>query len=273
MKLTTVATHCVKLYLRYALVFMGLLTVAACIPPGKLTAVVITKGEVCDTTTTNGLCGTALLDPVTIEVRGEGVCSEFKLDLGIGRFPLIEKNFDFGKGPKVYQQLYFSSGWPGPKTVTAEGTSNCVGKVTTGHHVFITSGSFREDLRISVNLPNQLCYAVPSAAPRPALRPNTTVKITSPANPKVNFGCSFNGCIYDADGKPGSSAPARFPFPGLREYSLVLQVGNQAAQGGTATQFITNQTGDLSICFNDDNYYNNTGGWQVNIFVDESRAN
>jgi hypothetical protein len=50
-------------------------------------------------------------------------------------------------------------------------------------------------------------------------------------------------------------------------------VGNHAEQGGTSASFVTNQPGDLLICQNDDFTYDNTGGWQVNIFVDESSAN
>lgn len=254
--------------LRYTIVSMGILSIAACDPPGKLTAVVITNGETC----TNGVCGTPILDPVRIEVRGEGVCPEFKVDFGYGAFPLVERNVDFKNGPKVYEQIYFSSGWPGPKRIVAEGVSNCVGRVTTEHRVFTVPGSTRENLTIAIANPTQLCYGVPSAAPRTALRKNTIVTVTSPASPKINYGCAFNGCIYDANGKPGSSATGNFPFLGLREYSLVLKVGNQAVQGGSSTTFTTTDSGDLLLCFNDNNTYDNGGGLQVDITIDERNA-
>jgi hypothetical protein len=214
-----------------------------------------------------------ILEPVRIEVRGTGVCGEFKLDLGNGGYPLVEKNFDFSQGSKVYPQIYFHNGWPGPKTVSIEGVTLCKGKVTTTHRVLTEANSTSEELNIPINNPSQLCYRVPSAAPRVPLRKNTTVRVTSPATPKVNFGCSFNGCIYDADGKAGTSAPSSFPYPGLREYSLVMAVGNQYAQGGRSESFVTTQSGELLMCFNDGNgVNNNSGGWQVNIFVDERNA-
>jgi hypothetical protein len=208
---------------------------------------------------------------VNIEVRGEGVCSEFKLSLGNGSFPIVDKNFDFSKGPRVYR-ITFELGFPCPKTITAEGVSNCVGKVTTLHHVFTVAGGFREDYQVAIANPTQRCYAVPSAGAKfPPLRPNTRVGITSPTTPKVNYGCTF-GCVYDADGKPGSAAPASFAFPGLKEYSLVLVAGNQTVQGGTNVNFVTNQTGELLLCFNDDIMYDNAGGLQVNVTIDESQA-
>jgi hypothetical protein len=96
------------------------------------------------------------------------------------------------------------------------------------------------------------------------------VHITSPPTQEVNFGCSFNGCIYDADGKPGSSAAAPFPFPGFREFSLVLRVGTQLFQGGKNAQFTVPVGGSLELCQNPINSAANiTGGWEVDIDVDE----
>jgi len=235
---------------------------------GKITGVAVTGGTTC----TGNVCGAAVVDPVTIEVRGEGLCDEFKLSLGNGSFPLPTNNVDFGKGPVVFPSLYFNLGWPGPKTITAEGVTNCAGKATTLHRVFSQPGSFREDWQVAIAQPTLQCYEVPrSGPPFPPLRKNTRVSITAATSPKVNFGCTF-GCIYDPDGKPGSAAPASFPYPGFREYSLILRVGNQTEQGGTSANFVTNQSGKLLICLNDDLTYDNSGGWQVNITIDESQA-
>jgi hypothetical protein len=106
------------------------------------------------------------------------------------------------------------------------------------------------------------------------LRSGTKVGIKTNPNPivKINFGCPFNMCVYDADGEPNSSAPASFPFQGLRKYSLVLRVGQQVVQGGTDMSFVTNQGGLLEVCVNDEKLDDNTGAWGIGIAVDESQA-
>jgi len=85
----------------------------------------------------------------------------------------------------------------------------------------------------------------------------------------VNFGCPLNSCIYDADGRPGSIADSRFPFPGLKEFSLVLRVGTQVVQGGTNMSFISTDAGKLEICLNDSTPEDNAGGYEIDIRVDE----
>ena len=66
--------------------------------------------------------------------------------------------------------------------------------------------------------------------------------------------------------------PGKLPFPGLRAYSLVVAVGNQDEQAGTDATFVATQGGTVFVCVNDDLLYDNTGGWQVTIAVDESLA-
>src|SRR5262249_18314960 len=114
------------------------------------------------------------------------------------------------------------------------------------------------------------CVGVPGSAP---LHPNSRVTVLSPATPRVNFGCGNNGCIHDADGVPGSSAVSPFEFPGFREYSLVLRLGGQNGQlmqGGRSAQFTTTTGGLLEFCQNNDRPQNNiTGGWEIDIRVDE----
>jgi hypothetical protein len=91
--------------------------------------------------------------------------------------------------------------------------------------------------------------------------------------PVVNFGCPLNACIYDADGRPGSSADNSFPFPGYREFSLVLRNGppnSDAFQGGKSATFTVGAGNILNFCenFNDPNA-NVGGGWEIDIRVDE----
>jgi hypothetical protein len=89
--------------------------------------------------------------------------------------------------------------------------------------------------------------------------------------PQVNFGCRFNGCIYDPDGRPGTSSAASFSFPGFREYSLVMRVGGATLfQGGKAERFTAPTGGGLEFCQNTDTPTANiTGGWQIDLKVDE----
>jgi hypothetical protein len=106
---------------------------------------------------------------------------------------------------------------------------------------------------------------------------NTVIQVSSPAtdnNLRINFGCWFGGCIYNADGSIGSKARASFPFPGYRDYSLILRAGGQVVQGGTNVSFVTtNQTpSDLEFCLNDDSLSDNHGQWFIKLVVDESQA-
>ena len=107
----------------------------------------------------------------------------------------------------------------------------------------------------------------------PPLHQNSFVHVTAPPTPVVNFGCSFNGCIYDPDGRPGSSAVSPFLFPGFREYSLVLRIGDDGAQfqgGKSATPFEVPGGGDLNFCMNIAQPDANIGGgWEVDVQVDE----
>jgi hypothetical protein len=88
----------------------------------------------------------------------------------------------------------------------------------------------------------------------------------------VDFGCPFAGCLYGIGGKPQSIAGSRFPFPGLREFSLVLRIGTQVEQGGFNVSFVANQTAPLELCMNDDLLSDNSGAWGVFLTVDESTA-
>jgi hypothetical protein len=215
---------------------------------------------------TAGVCGLPRLTTAEIKVSGQGVCS-FRLDLGNSRFIDLD-DYDFRTGPRTFR-FDFADGWPGPKTVTAFGKNGCLGRYSVLHHVFTTQT--QEDWKIGWAKPTLLCYEVPtpSGSNFPPLRPGTRVHITAPTMPEVQFGTWVH---YDPDGQPGSSAPPSFPFPGFRAYSLIVSVGSEIHQGGTNTTFTTVHGGDLLLCVNDDYLWDNQGGWQVNIFVDESQA-
>jgi hypothetical protein len=247
---------------------------------GLVTGMAVKTPKSCDTS--SNICGNMWSDNLIVEVTGKGLCSSVKLNMGDGTFDLVERDVDFDKGPWVIPIRYVAGQWSGPKTIRAEGVTNCSGKATTSHHVFLHQSASvpnRFDSVYSIGFvdPTLQCYAVPSGTggSMPPLRTNTKVTIKAP-NPtgvlRVNFGCLNNGCIHDVDGKPGSSAPAHFPYPGFRAFSLILTVGTQVIQGSTDVTFVTNQPGSLLLCVNDDQTYDNTGGWELEISVDESNA-
>ena len=255
------------------------LTLTAC-TAGNITGVTVTSRTVCDRDRPT-VCGAPRLDNVTftVEVTGQGTCGEASINFGDGSFSLVEKNVDFARGPWKITHNY-GGAWPGPKTIRVDGVSNCVGNVTARHVVFehdLGSGTFDERLRFGIvqdgtGAPFQYCHAFPRSSPLPALRPNTIVTVTSPPTPLIRFCPAPANCANTADGRAGSSAGAAFPFPGFREFSLVLAVGSQHVQGGASTTFTTTQSGELLLCFNDGNLLDNRGGWQLDVSIDESAA-
>lgn len=223
--------------------------------------------QVTNETCTGGICGLPRQTTAVIEVAGDGVCS-FRLVFGNGSFLPVD-DYDFSNGSRTVRFSGFAGSWPGPKTITAVGEKGCRGRATALHHVFTHETGTEEEWRVGINEPTQLCYAVPTPVPFAALRPATRVHITAGTTPEVAFGV---GVHYGPDGKPGTPAPPSFSFPGFRAYSLIVKVGNETFQGGTNTTFNVTQGGELLLCQNDDEWRDNRGGWQVNIFVDESQA-
>lgn len=111
------------------------------------------------------------------------------------------------------------------------------------------------------------CALVPNF---PRLRPGLTVNVRDADTALINVACCFGfGENVGANGRANSSAGAGFPFLGFREYSLVLRVGSQRAQGDWREKFTTNQAGPLEVCVNDDNLDNNSGGWGIDIRINE----
>src|SRR6266851_3835567 len=189
-------------------------------------------------------------------------------------------DIDWGDGEPVSQGVWVNlvpnpsqrtishtyTGWGGGKTVTVTATQNCDGKVNT--RVTMAPAVFQ----LGFNQPGtKACYTVPTMA---SVRMGNLVHITtiplarSPGG--INFGCPLGGCVYDANGKPGSVATAPdYPFPGLRAFSLVLRLGQQVAQGGTDVRFTAAETRSLESLVNDGNVTDNAGGYQIDVRVDQ----
>jgi hypothetical protein len=104
------------------------------------------------------------------------------------------------------------------------------------------------------------------------IRANSKIHVEDLRTAKMNFGCALGGCVYDTKGEPNSTAPASYPFPGKRKYSLILRVDQQAVQGDLQTDFTTDNAGSLEVCINDDVRNDNGGAWGLKINVDETQA-
>ena len=206
----------------------------------------------------------ALDVPVHFQLKGQGTCKNVKVDWGddtpadnlpiAGLLSLTNNDF-----------THTFKGWPGGKTVTAEATSGCEGKVSLKFSIEPSTLQFgwNRDQAGAITT----CFAAPNA---PTLAKHSLVHITSPARPVVNFGCPLNNCIFDADGRNPSSAAVPFPFAGLREFSLVLRIGQDVFQGGKDVRFTTASGGTLELCENADiNQTHESGGWRVDVHVDQ----
>ena len=201
--------------------------------------------------------------PVTVVVNGSGKCREMEIDWG-----------DSARSPATYVDLasrpQFTHSYEGGggKTVTVIAKAGCEGWVRTR---FVIEPSVFHLGFAQVQKPTaQVCSVVPNLQ---TVHPNTLVHISTPPGMAVNFGCPFNGCIYDADGRRGAIADSRFPFPGFTEFSLVLKVGTERFQGGTHTTFVSRESGFLEVCLNDSDPSNNTGGFEVDIRQDQLGPN
>jgi hypothetical protein len=204
----------------------------------------------------------AINTPVGVVVNGSGKCREMEINWGDGSRNTAQ-GVDLSLSP-TYTHTYV--GWGGGKTVTVAGKIGCEGTVNTRFTMepIVYSLGFNQVQKPTA----QTCNQVPNF---PGVSSHNLVYITTVpvTGYGIDFGCPFQGCRYDADGKPGSAADSSFPFPGLKEYSLVLRVSSQVVQGGTNMSFTTTDAGSLEICLNDTDMSNNTGGYMVNISVDQ----
>jgi hypothetical protein len=215
--------------------------------------------------------GCPMNQPLEIRVFGRAPCTLLEVEFGDGEKTEV-RNFDFAKSeedlqaPLVLTHTY--KGWPGPKRVKAAGVTNCAGTATTDFDLLTASGTPSYRLGFQQPVPTA-CTPVPGTKP---LRPGTLARVETTDVMATNYGCPLGGCVYGADGKPGSQAPAQFPFPGLREFSQVWRVGTQIEQGGSSASFTVRERGPLEVCVNDDNLPDNHGAWRVDITVDERNA-
>ena len=235
----------------------------------------------CNGATVNALQGVTLVPgqtvaldtPLKFELSGTGTCTAVDVDWGDGstevfNYPTgtIVLSGTSGSGVASRTMTHTFRGWRGGKTVTVKGRSGCEGQANTRFKIV------PETFSIGFAQPGtQVCNTV-STLPRIVSRSLvhvTTTPVTGPYSFGIDFGCAFQGCRYDADGKPGSSAAAPFPFTGFREFSLILRIVDQVEQGGTNVQFTTTKLGPIEFCINDDSLSNNTGGYQINVGIDQ----
>jgi hypothetical protein len=211
----------------------------------------------------------------TFVLEGKGTCQSVDVDWGDGTIetnviPVSGQRIEFETSNIETRYLLHSyTGWGGGKTVTVKG-NGCEGTVR---------GRFNADpstraIGWAQPAPAGTTGACQTSPGMPAMIARMLVKISvQPISgiPGINFGCFAGGCVYDPDGRPGTVAPASFPFPGLREYSVVFRVGSQVVQGGRETQFTTTAAGPLEFCLNDgdNDLTNNAGGLDVTISVDQ----
>ena len=196
--------------------------------------------------------------PVGFTVKGTGNCTLLHLDWGDAMSD-DQANVNFDASPSGVRFSHTYTGWGGNRIVTARGVTNCNGAPQAAVRVI-------PPFSLALTQPTATaCTPVPGVPP---LRVGQGIHLTTNADPavKIDFGCTFGGCVYDADGEANSVAPSDFPFPGLRKYSLVLRIGTQVAQAGTEAFINVKQAGPLEVCVNDSNLPDNSGGW--GLFID-----
>lgn len=209
--------------------------------------------------------------PVAFVVSGSGTCSGLSVDWGDAGTQQISRAIDFGDASTADQTFdHIFVGWGGGKTVTVTGVG-CEGTARTRFDMTPSP------LRLGFAQPGTDVCAMPANNSLPGLARGWLVTVTAvpiatpPYDRGINFGCPFSNCVYDADGRTGSVANGSYPFPGLREYSLVLRVGQSVFQGGSNARFTTTGSGRLEFCLNDadNNATNNLGGFDVTVAVDQ----
>jgi len=209
---------------------------------------------------------------LNIIISGSGTCGGVNVNWGdAGNTWDTFTNVDL-EARNVISHTY--TGWTGGKTITVEPQAQCSG---TARMRFTTTPSTMSFgwARLPSGMNPMVCFRVPSRSSpggiMPPLTANTLVRVMGTPSPQVNFGCRYNGCIYDPDGRPGTSSAAPFSFPGFREYSLVMRLGGATLfQGGKSERFTAPTGGTLEFCQNTDTPTANiTGGWQIDIKVDE----
>lgn len=209
--------------------------------------------------------------PLEIRIYGRGPCTLLEVEFGDGQKAevrnagLANSEAD-NQSPVVLSHSH--SGLPGPKQVRARGVTNCAGTATADFDLLMPDGRAAFVTGFQQPVPTA-CTPIPGIAP---LRAGAVIRVTTADVQTTNYGCALGGCVYGPDGRPGSSAAAPFPFPGLREYSQVWRIGGQIEQGGASATFTVRQPGPLELCVNDNQLADNRGAWRVEISADERNA-
>jgi hypothetical protein len=196
-------------------------------------------------------------------VSGQGVCGRIRVDFGDGASTELA-NADFSHDVQVSHSY---TGWGGPKTIRAETVENCIGQASNAIHVE------PEMKRFGIQMPGSgtACTIAPNVPP---VRAGSVVRIDAIGSPppQARFGCVGGICNWQGIDGSQTIAGSSFPFPGMREYSLVLRIGTKAYQGGDGASFVADNTGPLELCVNDSVFSDNAGAWGVGVTVDESNA-
>jgi len=210
----------------------------------------------------------ALGTPLRFVLGGVGQCGTVRIDWGDGfTEPFGSGGFgipiDLTGAESQRTVTHTFGGWRGGKTVTVTATSGCEGTARLRFHTvpaaFEIGWIFDPTKRVAT------CFNAPAV---PVVQRGMLVHVTGASTPIVSF-CPL-GCKYDPNGKLGSSAASNFPFPGFREFSLIVRLSPQVVQGGTGTAtFTAGQAGMLELCQNDGALSDNKGGWQIEISADE----
>lgn len=205
-------------------------------------------------------------------VEGAGQCDQIGLSMGDGRQIVQSGPRDFDTSGRWEVPLtYPTNSWLGKKRVSAVPILNCAGggsyDVQVWQQNLSPTKAAESQVFIGFGATPTICNAVNGPPP---LRGGSVVTIRNGGTSTVDFGCAFSGCIHGMDGRPGSQASSIFPFPGMREYSLVLRIGNEVFQGGDGVVFTVRGGGVLELCMNDNTPSTNSGAWGVGINVDET---
>jgi hypothetical protein len=205
---------------------------------------------------------------VNLEVSGVGGGCYVNVDWGDGVQGPSTQGIWVNLVPDPSQRTisHTYAGWGGGKTVTVTSAQGCEGKVNTR---FVMAPAM-----LSIGFAEPGTKSCNTAGGVPDVQMGNLVHITTiplasfPGG--INFGCPLNNCIYDANGRPGSVATAPdFPFAGLREFSLVLRLGQQIVQGGTDVRFTAAETNDLEFCVNASDVTKAAGGYEIHVRVDQ----
>jgi hypothetical protein len=201
-------------------------------------------------------------------VSGRGVCGKIRVLFGDGTSQEVGPA-DLATGVGVGHTY---TGWGGPKKVTAETVSDCMGRTSTEVMVeptFKAVGMGATGLTSACNV----------LAGVPPLRQGSRVTVGDASNgqAKMNMGGFVPPRGIDGSPEVALGPPFTFPFPGLKAHSLVLRINSsngssQIEQGGIGKSFVVRNTGPLELCINDDNIFDNTGAWGVTLEVDERGA-